>query len=119
MRETTAEAVNVLAQLWHPSVDEGDLAISGITMAPLSMHSPLALVRLPEPLCGNGDDTTAVRTSNDAKQVQDFLYANGVECPIKCINGKLYARISSHIYNRREEYELMGRKVLEFPSFRF
>lgn len=119
MRETTAEAVNVLAQLWHPSVGEGDLVISGITMAPLSMLSPLALVRLPEPLCGNGDDTTAVRTSTDAKQVQDFLFANGVECPIKCINGKLYVRISSHIYNRREEYELMGRKVLEFPSFRF
>ena len=118
MRATTAEAVDILANLWHPpSVKGADLANGGIVLAPLSMHSPLALVRLPDSVFGytsNGAKNIKVRTSADAKQVQDYLFANGVECPIKCINGVLYVRISSHIYNQPEEYEMLGRTVLRF-----
>lgn len=118
MRATTAEAVDMLAHLWHPpSVKEADLANGGIVLAPLSMHSPLALVRLPDSVfgrTGNGGAKNMDRTSADAKEMQDYLFANGVECPIKCINGVLYVRISSHIYNRPEEYEVLGRTVLGF-----
>ena len=118
MRATTAEAVDILANLWHPpSVKGADLATNGIVLAPLSMHSPLALVRLPDSVfgyTGNGVKNIEDRTSADAKQVQDYLFANGVECPIKCINGVLYVRISSHIYNQPEEYEILGRTVLGF-----
>ena len=118
MRATTAEAVDILANLWHPpSVKGADLANGGIVLAPLSMHSPLALVRLPDSVfgyTGNGAKKIKVRTSADVKQVQDYLFANGVECPIKCINGVLYVRISSHIYNQPEEYEMLGRTVLGF-----
>ena len=78
------------------------------------MHSPLALVRLPDSLFDHDVRKNDDRTSADAKQVQDYLFANGVECPIKCINGVLYVRISSHIYNKPEEYEILGRTVLGF-----
>ena len=118
MRATTTEAVDMLAHLWHPpSVKEADLANGGILLVPLSMHSPLALVRLPDSVfgrTGNGGAKNMDRTSADAKEMQDYLFANGVECPIKCINGVLYVRISSHIYNRPEEYEVLGRTVLGF-----
>ena len=121
MRETTEEAVHILAQQWHPSVEEADLTNSGITMVPISMHSPLALVRLPDSIFGAGvgmntSTCTGTCTSADAKQVQDYLFANGIECPVKCINGVLYVRISSHIYNKSEEYECLGRTILEFAA---
>ena len=116
MRATTTEAVDILSHLWHPSVKGADLANHGVVMVPLSMHSPLALVRLPDSVFGHTGSgvKNRDRTSADAKQVQDYLFANGVECPIKCINGVLYVRISSHIYNKPEEYEVLGRSVLGF-----
>jgi len=41
--------------------------------------------------------------------VQDCLHFGfNVECPVKCIEGKLYVRISAHIYNSKADYEALG-----------
>ena len=54
----------------------------------------MALVSLPEFLHGRP------ATSTDAKMVQDALHNDyNVECPVKCVGGKLYVRISAHVYN--------------------
>ena len=44
----------------------------------------------------------------DAKRIQDYLYDQRVEVPIKCITGKLYVRISNHVYNGFEDMERLG-----------
>ena len=37
---------------------------------------------------------------------QDLLHLrHRIECPVKCIQGVLYVRISTQIYNRMEDYE--------------
>lgn len=44
---------------------------------------------------GGGGASPTIATSADAKYVQDVLHhRHAVECPIKCIAGHLYARIS-------------------------
>ena len=72
------------------------------------MLSPMALVRLPGGLCGG---IMNKKTSMDAKRLQDFLFDNNIEVPIKAINGTLYTRVSCHIYNTIEEFDRLG-KVL-------
>jgi isopenicillin-N epimerase len=100
-------AVALLGELWHSPC-------SPITLAPMSVHSPMmALVRLPEHL----QIGTVSATSDDAKRIQDHLYDHFVECPIKCIGGVLYIRISCHIYNDLGEYERLGQTLLQYkPS---
>mmetsp|Transcript_30721 Transcript_30721/g.70803 ORF Transcript_30721/g.70803 Transcript_30721/m.70803 type:complete len:81 (-) Transcript_30721:945-1187(-) len=71
----------------------------------MTLHSPMALVRLPFPLCGSKED---LKTSTDAKTIQDHLYQHHVEVPIKCVNGVLYVRLSCHIYNELKEYDRLG-----------
>lgn len=36
--------------------------------------------------------------------LQDALYSEHVEVPVKCIQGVLYVRLSVHIYNTIEDY---------------
>lgn len=89
-------AVELLTVQWHHGQKEK------ATLVPLELHSPMmALVRLPDKL-QSADGKSS--TSNDAKRIQDYLYDQFVEVPIKCINGVLYVRISCHIYNYLEEY---------------
>ena len=39
------------------------------------------------------------------ERLQDRLYAEyGLECPVKVVEGRLYVRISAHVYNRPEDY---------------
>ena len=64
----------------------------------------MTLVRLPDSLSGNDE----VKSSIQAKAVQDFLYSNHIEVPIKCIDGRLYVRISCHVYNNTEDYEKLA-----------
>ncbi len=47
------------------------------------------------------------------ERVQERLYhEHRIECPIKTIEGRLYARISAHIYNRPEDYIHLAYAVL-------
>ena len=140
VRANLREGVRILSSHWHPDVDASCLdddgggggggsgcnsAEAGLTLVPLGMHAPtMALVRLPDrtsggtgaggaghtPSNGAGDR----KTSTDAKRVQDFLYGRGVEVPVKCVRGVLYARVSCHLYNTADEFERLGRVALKY-----
>jgi selenocysteine lyase/cysteine desulfurase len=108
MREKLTEAIGVLSDMWHG----GESGPGTVTIAPESLLSPMALVKLPEPHGGNSK--ASPKSSIDAKRVQDCLYKNSlIEVPIKAINGVLYVRLSCHVYNELYEYERLGRVMLE------
>ncbi|GLI71197.1 hypothetical protein VaNZ11_016316 [Volvox africanus] len=97
-RGLLGEAVALLTARW------------GTTMlAPfLQMCGCMALVELPRA----GLAETEPATSTDAKYVQDLLHhVHAVECPVKCIQGRLYVRISVHIYNILSDYERLAEAV--------
>jgi selenocysteine lyase/cysteine desulfurase len=99
-------AVELLANEWH----DGD--IEGATLVPLHLHSPMmALVRLPL-FVQSANGTTS--TSEDAKRVQDYLFDQFIEVPVKCINGKLYVRISCHVYNDLPEYAILAQAISDY-----
>ena len=50
--------------------------------------------------------------SADSKYIQDLLHFKySTEVPIKNLDGKLYIRISSHIYNRISDYEAIAKLI--------
>ena len=98
------EATDLLGLSWHGNLDRS-------LLAPLEHHSPMmALVRLPESI------QSSPSTSAHAKAVQDYLYDNLIEVPIKCIRGVLYVRISCHVYNEIHEYQRLADTILKFPK---
>jgi selenocysteine lyase/cysteine desulfurase len=110
VREMLWKGLARLAQVWHgipPDVvllqEEGSQ--KGLLLAPYKewLDAPMTLLRLPRKW-----ESPAQSTSTDAKRVQDYLYEHGVEAPIKCIEGKLYIRISCHIYNQLEDFERLA-----------
>lgn len=109
MKRMLEEGITVLAENWHdsrlcPSSWAGEVTLVDYRS---SMLSPMALVRLPD-LVGMDN------TSTDAKRVQDHLFNNLVEAPIKCINGRLYVRVSCHVYNGVRDFEHLAREVRLF-----
>lgn len=96
-------AVAILGQAWHGREDD-------VTLAPLDVHAPMmALVLLPKALQGN-----LVATSEDAKRIQDYLFDQSIEVPIKCIEGILYVRISCHVYNEISEYKRLANVLTQY-----
>jgi isopenicillin-N epimerase len=123
MRRNLLEGLHTLISKWHPEVSEDnkdDLDVSSIlkksveaklTLVPLEMHAPMmALVRLPDHMSGCSVDK---KTSTDAKRIQDILYSQNVEVPVKCIRGVLYARVSCHLYNTADEFEILAKVPLK------
>ena len=114
VRTNLREGIRILCSHWHPSVDSscldddddnngGNSAEAGLTLVPLGMHAPtMALVRLPDRTPGGGgmfggdarqsssDGGRGLKTSVDAKRVQDYLYGRRVKVPVKCVRGVLY-----------------------------
>lgn len=113
MRSNLFQGIRILVDHWHggEGCHENDWLEEGVILVPPSLLSPMALVRLPKAICGSPSD---VRTSNDAKRVQDFLFDNSIEVPIKCINGQLFVRVSCHIYNTMEEFDRLGKVLSTF-----
>lgn len=113
MGSKLTDAVTMIAESWHPMYAKDiDNWAGKVTLGSIGMHSPMVLVRLPPIYCGS---TANPKTSNDAKKVQDYLYDNKIEVPIKCINGILYVRLSCHIYNELREYDRLAQVMLEYP----
>lgn len=108
VRSKLHAAVELLGMEWHGQKE-------GVTLVPLELHAPMmALVRLPYRL--QKGVVVASATSEDAKRIQDFLFDQFIEVPIKCINGVLYVRISSHIYNELEEYSRLAEAILKYDE---
>ncbi|KAG7364834.1 aminotransferase class-V [Nitzschia inconspicua] len=101
------QAVRLLSQQWHGSFSEEE--VEATLLAPWDVHAPMmVLLRLPDNLQSD------MPTSDDAKAIQDFLYDNVIEVPIKCIRGVLYVRLSCHVYNELPEYERLGEIMLHY-----
>jgi hypothetical protein len=102
MRTLVGDAVELLADAWGSG--RGGHG-GGKLLAPLAMHGPMALVAVP--FAANG-----AATSTDAKLLQDGLYHNHkVECPVKCVGGVLYVRISCAVYNEIADYVTLAKAV--------
>ncbi|RHY67022.1 hypothetical protein DYB30_008428, partial [Aphanomyces astaci] len=94
MHETVDVADRELRRAWH--LPE--------SIVPAHKRSAMRLVPLPPHVFGL--DATTTKTSSDAKCVQDRLHAEfHVEVPVKCIGGRLYLRLSAHVYNCVEDYD--------------
>jgi selenocysteine lyase/cysteine desulfurase len=107
MQKTTLHnGIEILIDTWHSKNLNSDLHLwpdsATLTRIDSSVLSPMALVRLPDRFRGS---------SSDAKRVQDLLYNQQIEAPIKCINEKLYTRVSSHIYNKARDFERLATAV--------
>jgi selenocysteine lyase/cysteine desulfurase len=106
IKETLTQAVALLSEMWHDGIDEDGT----ITLAPMHLHSPMALVRLPTRITALEGEAT----SDDAKHIQDYLYHNRIEVPIKCIQGRLFVRLSCHVYNTLADYKRLGQVMLQY-----
>ncbi|KAH8609543.1 hypothetical protein ERJ75_001192800 [Trypanosoma vivax] len=73
--------------------------------APVARHAPfMALVELPEALQG---------PSVTARFLQDVLHdVYKVEVPVKCVEGRLYVRVSAFVYNEPSDYVYLCEAVL-------
>jgi hypothetical protein len=125
MERNLLEGVRILLTEWHPEVCAGlgndflkYTAEEYLTLVPLGAHAPMiALVQLPLHLSGGSKlDCKHNMTSNDAKRVQDFLYSQNVEVPVKCVRGVLYVRVSCHLYNTAEEFGSLAKAVLRLAN---
>ena len=77
-------------------------------LVPLNMCARMALVSLPWERSRSRQASDA-----DAKLVQDTLYQEKIECPVKLIQGSLYVRISAQIYNTLEDYVKLRDAVIK------
>jgi selenocysteine lyase/cysteine desulfurase len=111
IKNTLGFGIHVLAEAWHPDHQAMKDWPGKVTLTKFdsSMLSPMALVQLPDRF-GIGN------TSTDAKAVQDFLYSQNVEVPVKCVLGKLYVRVSCHVYNGVGDFEILADAINKFPS---
>ena len=91
-----SEAVALLESAWGTSA-----------LVPASEGFHMALIQLPR---GLGD--APVGGAWTGKAVQDALHFEySVECPVKTVSGRLYARISAAMYNERADYERLASAV--------
>eukprot|EP01038_Epipyxis_sp_PR26KG_P007814 gene7814-10615_t len=99
MQTLLREATELLMNEWK--LDEFDM----IAPYHLRKKSPMALIPLPVKV-GTIRDTRLGMTDDYAFQLQEHLHHNHkIEVPIKCLEGRLFVRISSHIYNSIDQYQ--------------
>lgn len=99
MHDIVARNANRLQQMWNTEM-----------FVKPELISAMALVRLPLKM-------NKTYSSSDGKLIQDYLYEEcKIEVPIKCIDGELYVRISGHVYNRDEEYDQLGKVLMDNHS---
>lgn len=100
------DAVSLLMKEWR--LREEDFPGS----SDLRVNSTMCLVPLPDIV--KGINTTKNNTDKEAFQLQEMLHHDfNIEVPIKCIHGRLYVRISSHIYNTLDDYARLAHVIKE------
>uniref|UniRef100_A0A7S4FCK6 Aminotransferase class V domain-containing protein n=1 Tax=Chrysotila carterae TaxID=13221 RepID=A0A7S4FCK6_CHRCT len=102
-RELLSAAAHLLSGAWQTRT----LLPTG---SPLSANT-MSLVQVPMPRRG-----AHAHTSADGKALQDALFRQGIECPIKTIDGELYVRISAGVYNQLHEYQRLANEVRKIIS---
>ncbi|XP_041463183.1 L-cysteine desulfhydrase-like [Lytechinus variegatus] len=97
MHGLLSQAVDLLTKSWNTGL-----------LAPIEMCGSMALVELPHEI----SDNQTVEYSL-AEGIQNELYHQfNIEVPIKALQGRLYVRISAHIYNKLSEYQRLASAVL-------
>jgi len=105
MYQTLKDAGELLSSEWN-------LEAENFAATP-EMRSDCPMLLAPLPRYVRGKDTRIDNTDKEAFQLQELLHhQNSIEVPIKCVDGKLYVRISSHIYNTLEDYEHLGKVIV-------
>lgn len=62
-----------------------------------------------------GTIDTRQATDKDAFSLQEALHhEHAIEVPVKCLEGRLYVRISAHVYNTIDEYRRLGKAIKSF-----
>jgi selenocysteine lyase/cysteine desulfurase len=108
MKATLMAGIDILAASWHPECVEWAGTVT-LTSMDSGVLSPMAVVRLPKRF-------GAHNTSDDAKAVQDYLFSQSIEVPVKCINGQLCVRVSCHLYNRPQHFETLAKAISSLMS---
>eukprot|EP00297_Palpitomonas_bilix_P007749 CAMPEP_0113906594 /NCGR_PEP_ID=MMETSP0780_2-20120614/24874_1 /TAXON_ID=652834 /ORGANISM="Palpitomonas bilix" /LENGTH=483 /DNA_ID=CAMNT_0000901291 /DNA_START=104 /DNA_END=1555 /DNA_ORIENTATION=+ /assembly_acc=CAM_ASM_000599 len=105
MRRYATEQAEAMARRWQTHI-----------LSPLDMRGAMLCVALPSipalplPL-----------SSSSAKAVQDWLFDQNIECPVKCIDGKLYLRLSFHVHCTGADVERLTSAIdalLRLPPIR-
>ena len=111
LKHQLGRGIGILAQHWHPDSLQPENWPGAVTLTDFgsSVLSPMTLVRLPAAF-------SKFNTSSDAKRIQDYLFQEHIEVPVKCIDGKLYVRISCHVYNRQQDFETLGLAIQQYPG---
>ena len=111
LKNQLREGIRILAEHWHPDHAQVEAwpGVVTLTRFDSSMLSPMALVSLPARF---GESNT----STDAKRVQDYLFENQIEVTIKCINGKLFTRLSCHVYNNANDFHILGETIQRYQQ---
>jgi selenocysteine lyase/cysteine desulfurase len=73
-------------------------------LAPPEMHATMACVEVPRRCYPGGREVEYAH----AQALQNWLYDQHIEVPVKRLHGKLYVRISAHIYNCADDYRILG-----------
>ncbi|XP_043543077.1 probable L-cysteine desulfhydrase, chloroplastic isoform X6 [Chiloscyllium plagiosum] len=98
IKDLMSQAVDLLVNRWKTGL-----------LAPKEMFGSMACVQLPEYLLKDG-----YANYEQAEIIQNALYSqNNIEVPVKALGGKLYVRISVHIYNELEQYQKLADAVEE------
>lgn len=98
MSTLMAEAVELALQEWDLSTDD-------LPCAP-EYRSGSCMTLVPLPDFVQGQYLRSGCTDNDAFALQELLHHEyRVEVPVKCIQGRVYVRLSAHIYNSIEDFE--------------
>ena len=95
------EAVDLLLKKWKGSL-----------LAPLEMHGTMCCVSLPPEMYQG-----RIVQFEHAEVIQNKLYHDHkIEVPVKCVDSKLYTRISCHLYNELNEYEKLADVILSMVN---
>ncbi|XP_065883600.1 uncharacterized protein [Dysidea avara] len=85
-------------------------------LADVSLFGTMILVQLPADILGGGAPQI---TYDHAELIQNRLFHDHhIEVPIKALEGKLYVRISAHVYNELDQYSSLASAIVDIKSKR-
>ncbi|XP_038655092.1 probable L-cysteine desulfhydrase, chloroplastic isoform X3 [Scyliorhinus canicula] len=101
INDLVSQAVDLLVNRWKTGL-----------LVPREMIGSMACVRLPECLFKYG-----YANYEQAEIIQNVLYSRyNIEVPVKALGGKLYVRISIHIYNELKQYQKLADAIEEMTQ---